>query len=53
MTLYDTAELSEDCTAAVGTAGNDKTAWLVDTIRQILNQSEKNSDARMMVLVKK
>lgn len=47
------SELSETFTDAVGAAGSDKTAWLVDAIRQKLNQPESNLDARMMGLVER
>lgn len=47
------AELSETFTDAVSAAGGDKTAWLVDAIRQKLNLPESNPDARMMALVER
>lgn len=47
------AELSESFTDAVSAAGGDKTAWLVDAIRQKLNLPENNPDARMMALVER
>ncbi|WP_033752595.1 hypothetical protein [Pantoea sp. NGS-ED-1003] len=47
------AELSESFTDAVSAAGGDKTAWLVDAIRQKLNRPENNPDARMMALVER
>ena len=47
------AELSESVTDAVSAAGGDKTAWLVDAIRQKLNRPENNPDARMMALVER
>lgn len=47
------AELSETFTDAVSAAGGDKTAWLVDAIRQKLNQPDSNPDARMMALVER
>lgn len=47
------AELSEAFTDAVGAASGDKTAWLVDAIRQKLNRPENNSDTRMMALVER
>ncbi|MDU4125543.1 hypothetical protein [Pantoea sp.] len=47
------AELSEAFTDAVSAAGGDKTAWLVDAIRQKLNQPDSNPDARMMALVER
>lgn len=47
------AELSEAFTGAVSAAGGDKTAWLVDAIRQKLNLPDSNPDARMMALVER
>lgn len=47
------AELGEAFTGAVSAAGGDKTAWLVDAIRQKLNRPEINPDARMMALVER
>lgn len=47
------AELSEAFTDAVNAAGGDKTAWLVDAIRQKLNRPDSNPDARMMALVER
>lgn len=47
------AELSEAFTCAVSAASGDKTAWLVDAIRQKLNLPESNPDARMMALVER
>lgn len=47
------AELSDDFTDAVIAAGGDKTAWLVDAIRQKLNRPDSNPDARMMALVER
>lgn len=46
-------ELSEAFTDAVSSASGDKTAWLVDAIRQKLNQPDSNPDARMMALVER
>lgn len=47
------AELSEAFTDAVSSSSGDKTAWLVDAIRQKLNQPDSNPDARMMALVER
>jgi len=47
------AELSETFTDAVSAAGVDKTAWLVDAIRQKLNLPDRNAYARMMALVER
>ncbi|WP_311791730.1 MULTISPECIES: hypothetical protein [Pantoea] len=47
------AELSEAFTDAVNAAGGDKTAWLVDAIRQKLNRPDSNPDARLISLVER
>lgn len=47
------AELSEAFTDAVSSSSGDKTAWLVDAIRQKLNRPENNPDARMIALVER
>lgn len=47
------AELSEAFIGAVSAAGGDKTAWLVDAIRQKLSLPESNPDARLMSLVER
>lgn len=47
------AELSGDFSDAVIAAGGDKTAWLVDAIRQKLNRPDSNPDVRMMALVER
>lgn len=47
------AELSDDFTDAVSAGGGDKTAWLVDAIRQKLNRPDSNPDARMLALVER
>lgn len=47
------AELSDDFSDAVIAAGGDKTAWLVDAIRQKMSLPESSPDARMMVLVER
>ncbi|MFG6076374.1 hypothetical protein [Erwinia sp. OPT-41] len=47
------AELSAAFTNAVGASGGDKTAWLVDAIRQKLSLPESNPDARLMSLVER
>lgn len=47
------AELSEAFISAVNAADGDKTAWLVDAIRQKLSLPESNPDARMMALVER
>jgi len=44
-------ELSKAFTDAISAAGGDKTAWLIDTIRQKLNLSDNNPDARLISLV--
>ncbi|MDU5783331.1 MAG: hypothetical protein E6Z83_21395 [Pantoea sp.] len=47
------AELSEAFTDAVSAAGGDKTAWLVDAIRQKMSLPETNPNARLMSLVER
>jgi len=47
------AGLSEAFTGAVSIAGGDKTAWLVDAIRQKLSVPDSNPDARLMSLVER
>lgn len=47
------AELSDGFSDAVIDAGGDKTAWLVDAIRQKLSRPDSNPDARMMALVER
>lgn len=47
------AELSGAFTDAVSSSSGDKTAWLVDAIRQKLNRPDSNPDARMMALVER
>lgn len=47
------AELSESFTDAISSSSGDKTVWLVDAIRQKLNQPDINPDARMMSLVER
>lgn len=47
------AELSDGFSDAVIDAGGDKTAWLVDAIRQKLNRPDSNPEARMMALVER
>lgn len=46
-------ELSDNFTDAVVAAGGDKTAWLIDAIRQKLNLPESNPDARLLSLVER
>ena len=45
------AELVESFTSAVSESGTDKTAWLIDAVRQKLGQPESNPDHRLMSLV--
>lgn len=47
------AELSEAFIDAVSAAGGDKTAWMVDAIRQKLNRPDSKPNARMMALVER
>lgn len=44
-------ELSKAFTDAISAAGGDKTAWLIDAIRQKLNLPDNNPDARLISLV--
>lgn len=47
------ADLVESFTAAVNTSGTDKTAWLVDAVRQKTGQPEINPDHRILALVER
>lgn len=47
------AELSDDFSDAVIAAGGDKTAWLVDAIRQKLSLPDINLDSRILALVER
>lgn len=47
------AELVESFTSAVSKSGNDKTAWLIDAVRQKLGQPESNPDHRILSLVER
>ena len=47
------AELVESFTSAVSESGNDKTAWLIDAVRQKLGQPESNPDNRLLALVER
>jgi hypothetical protein len=47
------ADLQDDFNQAIETAGGDKSAWLVDAIRQKLKQPGSNSDFRMLALVER
>lgn len=47
------AELVESFTSAVSESGNDKTAWLIDAVRQKLGQPESNPDHRVLSLVER
>lgn len=47
------AELCDDFSDAVIAAGGDKTAWLIDAIRQKLNRPDSNPDARLISLVER
>ncbi|RJT26042.1 hypothetical protein [Buttiauxella izardii] len=47
------AELHDTFAMAVAEAGTDKTAWLIDAVRQKLNQPDSNPDSRMLVLVER
>ncbi|EKN6079707.1 TPA: hypothetical protein ACV1O4_003426 [Yersinia enterocolitica] len=47
------AELVESFTAAVSDSGSDKTAWLIDAVRQKLSLQGNNPDSRMLALVER
>ena len=47
------AELHDAFTVAVSEAGTDKTAWLIDAVRQKLNQPDSSPDSRLLVLVER
>ncbi|MEH6372191.1 hypothetical protein [Pectobacterium carotovorum] len=47
------AALADLFTSSVGESGMDKTAWLIDAIRQKLNQPDTNLDNRMLALVER
>ncbi|MBS0854551.1 MULTISPECIES: hypothetical protein [unclassified Tatumella] len=47
------AYLVESFTSAVSESGNDKTAWLIDAVRQKLGQPESNPDHRFLALVER
>lgn len=47
------AELVESFTSAVIDSGTDKTAWLIDAVRQKLGQPESNPDHRLLALVER
>lgn len=47
------AELIESFTVAVNESGEDKTAWIVDAIRQKLNRPDSNPDNRLLSLVER
>lgn len=47
------AELVESFTAAVSNSGSDKTAWLIDAVRQKLSLQGNNPDSRMLALVER
>ncbi|RUR91073.1 hypothetical protein [Pectobacterium polaris] len=47
------AELVDLFSSAVDESGMDKTAWLIDAIRQKLNQPDTNPDNRMLALVER
>ncbi|HDY4893898.1 TPA: hypothetical protein ACPZQN_003804 [Yersinia enterocolitica] len=46
-------ELVESFTIAVSDSGSDKTAWLIDAVRQKLSLQGNNPDSRMLVLVER
>lgn len=47
------AELVDSFTSAVNDSGTDKTAWLIDAVRQKLGQPESNPDHRILSLVER
>lgn len=47
------AELVDDFNVAVHDSGADKTAWLIDAVRQKLNQPDSNPDSRLLALVER
>lgn len=47
------AELVESFTSAVNDSGTDKTAWLIDAVRQKLGQPESNPDNRILSLIER
>ncbi|CNI59196.1 hypothetical protein [Yersinia mollaretii] len=46
-------ELVESFTIAVSDSGSDKTAWLIDAVRQKLSLQGNNPDSRMLALVER
>ena len=46
-------ELVDSVTSAVNDSGTDKTAWLIDAVRQKLGQPESNPDHRILSLVER
>lgn len=47
------AELVESFTTAVSGSGMDKTAWIIEAVRQKLSQPDNNTDSRMLALVER
>lgn len=47
------ADLQDAFNQAVASAGGDKTAWLVDALRNKLSQPESNPQSRMLALVER
>lgn len=47
------AELVESFTCAVNESGTDKTAWLIDVVRQKVGQPVSNPGARLLALVER
>ena len=47
------AELAGAFNSAVNESGTDKTAWLVEAVRQKLNRPDNNPDSRMLALVER
>ncbi len=47
------AELHDNFAMAVAEAGTDKTAWLIDAVRQKLNLPDSTPDNRLLALVER
>lgn len=47
------ADMVETFNAAVNESGMDKTAWLIDAMRQKLNQPVSNPDSRLLALAER
>lgn len=47
------ADMVESFSAAVKESGTDKTTWLIDAVRQKMNQPDSNADSRLLALVER